>query len=396
MWNWDQGRMPYFQYDVIRAVASYVVSNDIKNTDPDDIRAALNLDFSPQRYTPWRNYSRVFKLCLLVAEVDGKAVPTNVSAILSEAGAITCDEYLHFITKVTTYPHPALSEWKNIDAKPIRSPLCFALKYVLVKLAALNEPITPIDEIIKAYVNSDFLGNETDEEYLDIIAKKKEFSNLPDGEDSVRQARESIKFICQISYLNNVGKNIIVSLGQSDAHDIFHALSPAEGLRESDGNQEILRLSRLLKAESENTIFEYKGTVISDELESGFVEGSKIKKTHIIIERNSQLRKSYFKKYPSPVCRSCEIDTNKKYPWTEKVLDLHHILPLSSGTQVDTKSGTLLEHLEPVCPTCHRAIHRYYDLHLKKERKKDFSSAAEAVEIYKKAKDEIVKEKTNA
>ena len=82
-------------------------------------------------------------------------------------------------------------------------------------------------------------------------------------------------------------------------------------------------------------------------------------------------------------------NTSKKYPWVNRVLDLHHILPLSSGTRVDSRTGTMLEDLSPICPTCHRAIHRYYDDYLKSNNKKDFDNKDEAQEIYFQAKDNI-------
>lgn len=156
---------------------------------------------------------------------------------------------------------------------------------------------------------------------------------------------------------------------------------------------EILKFSgsRVFRDGSEHDFFEYKGTIVSDVLESGFVEGSKVKKTHVIIERNAKLRGLYFDKFPSPVCNSCQIDTSKKYPWVSRVLDLHHILPLSSGTRVDSRVGTILDDMTPICPTCHRAIHRYYDHYLKTNSKSDFDNKEEAHEIYFQAKQGIVR-----
>jgi hypothetical protein len=106
---------------------------------------------------------------------------------------------------------------------------------------------------------------------------------------------------------------------------------------------------------------------------------------------NAKLRGLYFDKFPSPVCNSCQIDTSKKYPWVNRVLDLHHILPLSSGTRVDSRVGTILDDMAPICPTCHRAIHRYYDDYLKTNSKSDFDNKEEVHEIYFQAKQGIVK-----
>lgn len=126
--------MQYFQYDALRAVANFVVSYDLKNSDPEFIREKIGLDFAaPHTHSPWRNYSRIYKLCLLVAEKHGVAVPTDVARIVSQSGMVTCDEYIHFLVEATTDPAPALMDWSKIDvSRPIRSPLCFALKYILV------------------------------------------------------------------------------------------------------------------------------------------------------------------------------------------------------------------------------------------------------------------------
>ncbi|MCK5679611.1 HNH endonuclease [bacterium] len=390
MWKWDQGRMQYFQYDILRVMADFIVHYDFKNSDPDFIRKTTQLPFSaPATHSPWRNYSRIFKLCLLVSESNGVAVPTDVAKILSQPGVVTCDEYIHFLIEATTDPSPALSGWEKMnDSVSIRSPLCFSLKYILAKIAGLNEYITPINEIIGAYIHSGFCGDESDMDFLGLMKNRHQYSDLTRSGDP-RQSRESIKFISQISYLYNDGGNIVASLSQEDAHDIFHSINPISGVRSPNGNKEIQRLANFFRDGTEHDFFEYKGTIISDVLESGFNEGSKVKKTHIVIERNAKLRGLYFKKFPSPVCNTCEMDTSKKYPWVNRVLDLHHILPLSSGTRVDSRTGTMLEDLSPICPTCHRAIHRYYDDYLKSNNKKDFDNKDEAQEIYFQAKDNI-------
>ena len=87
MWNWDQGRMQYFQYDALRTVSKFIVNNDLRNSEPDFIRAETGLSFSaPKTHTPWRNYSRIFKLCLIASEFDGRAIPTDVASVLSQSG----------------------------------------------------------------------------------------------------------------------------------------------------------------------------------------------------------------------------------------------------------------------------------------------------------------------
>lgn len=54
-------------------------------------------------------------------------------------------------------------------------------------------------------------------------------------------------------------------------------------------------------------------------------------------------------------------------------------------------TGCAATYTAPICPTCHRAIHRYYDDYLKINRKSDFDNKEEAHEIYFQAKQGIVK-----
>lgn len=384
--------MQYFQYDILRTMAKFIVNYDFKNSNPTFLRQSTGLPFSaPETHSPWRNYSRIYKLCLLMSESNDSAIPTDIARVLSQTGAVTCDEYIHFLVEATTDPSPALSDWLGVDeTKPQRNPLCFSLKYVLAKVAGLDEYITPINEIIGAYVYSGFNGDEGDMEFLSLMNGRDQYPDLIRSIDP-RQARESIKFISQISYLHNTASDIVVSLSREDAYDIFHSLNPVPGPYNRDGNFEIQRLASFFRDGSEHDFFDYKGTIISDVLESGFIEGSKVKKTHVIIERNTKLRALYFDKFPSPICNSCQMDTSKKYPWVNRVLDLHHVLPLSSGTRVDTRVGTILEDMMPICPTCHRAIHRYYDDYLRNSDKSDFDNKEEAHEIYFQAKQNIVK-----
>lgn len=384
--------MGYFQYDVLREVSRFVTTHQWSGDDSALIRSKTGQKFSaPDTHSAWRNYKRIFKLCLLFSEKGGVAIPTPVAQILAQSGAVTCDEYLHFLVEATTDPSPALTGWKAVaEGQPVRHPLCFALKYLLAKVAFLNEPITPIYEVIGAYINSGFSGAEDDASFLNIMQKRTTYEKIGREADP-RQARESIKFISQISYLLSDGSNIITSLSQEDAMNIFKDIQPISGPYEADGDKEIQRLAALFKDGSAYDFFDYGNTIVSDVLESGFSEGSKVKKTHIVIERNSKLRNLFFERNPTAICDACSMDTKKKYPWVERALDLHHVLPLSSGIKVDSRTGTMLDDLVPVCPTCHRAIHTFYNGHLKAETRKDFLNEKEARDIYARAKGKIAK-----
>ncbi len=390
MWSWEQGRMPYFQYDTLRAMARCAIQHDFRNSPAAAIRAHTGLDFPPGNYNPWRNYARLLKLCLIVREEDGCAVPTDVARILAQDGSVTCDEYLHFLAEVTTDPSPALSDWNSQDR--IRYPLCFALRYILAKMSVLGDPVSQINEIIGAYIDSQFVGSESDTDFVGLLNSNRDYVGLAlaGGSTAIRQARESIKFLCQISYLHCNQNEVTISLSTDDAVRIFAEVEPIEGDRLSDGNEEIQRIASLFKGGSVHDFFDYQATTVSNELDSGFVEGNKVKRSHIVIERNSRLRRLFFASLQTLVCDACLLDTKAKYPWTDGVLDMHHALPLSSGTRVDSTTGTLFEDLVAICPNCHRSIHRFYDIYLRGEGKSDFDDKAEAMRVYRNVKGMIL------
>jgi len=78
-----------------------------------------------------------------------------------------------------------------------------------------------------------------------------------------------------------------------------------------------------------------------------------------------------------------------RYPWTLNLLEIHHILPLSSSLAMSSK-GTSLEDVVPLCPTCHRSVHNYYKVWLNGSSKVDFTDKLEASEVYSEAKRLIV------
>ena len=182
--------------------------------------------------------------------------------------------------------------------------------------------------------------------------------------------------------------NIILTLNPEDALNIFKDLFEISGTRAGNREAEIRRVASFFKDGSTNIIFDFPNTIVEDVVESGFREGSKVKKTHITIERNTQLRKEFFLARPTATCDVCALDTARTYPWTERIIDLHHLLPLSSGTRVEA-SGTTFDDLVPICPNCHRAVHRFYDVWLKNNNKKDFKDTREARAIYLEMKNQF-------
>ena len=158
-WSWDQGRLAYFQFDALRKIAKFVTDHDFMRADRHSLFSETGLNFqAPSTHSPWRNYSRVLKLCLLASAGNGRAEATPVARILSQPGVVTCDEYLHFLVCASSSPSPALQGWRY--NAPFRYPLLFSLKYLLTKAAINVAPVASLNEIIGAYRISGFTGDE--------------------------------------------------------------------------------------------------------------------------------------------------------------------------------------------------------------------------------------------
>jgi len=65
------------------------------------------------------------------------------------------------------------------------------------------------------------------------------------------------------------------------------------------------------------------------------------------------------------------------------------LLPLCSPVRVDN-GKTSIKDIAGVCPTCHRATHKFYSKWLKTSGLKDFQNYEEARHVYDQAKQEIV------
>ena len=384
MWHWDQGRLKYFQFDNLREIARYVIDNNFRTASREHLRRATGLPFrAPSSHSPWRNYSRILKISLLVRETNGRATPTPVARALSRPGEVTCDEYMHFLACAFTEPSPALRDWR--PGATFRYPLLFALKYLLTKTRiGANPASATLAEIVGAYTSSGFVGDEGEDDFAMIALDAADHASAVAGRD-IRQERESLRVIAQLFYLHYKGQTLSVALTPNDAAILFRQLTPVDGARSETRDAEIQRLAHLFDGESPRPAAGFQQGLLLDMEESGFREGSRLARTHVTIERNTRLRSEFFRVRNTTVCDVCAMDTARSYPWTERVLDVHHLLPLASGTRV-TGRGTTLDDLVPVCPTCHRAIHRYYHYWLERNSRLDFRSMADARAAYDSAK----------
>jgi predicted HNH restriction endonuclease len=82
------------------------------------------------------------------------------------------------------------------------------------------------------------------------------------------------------------------------------------------------------------------------------------------------------------------MNVRTKYPWTDYMLDIHHLLPLSSNLKINNQ-GTSLSDIVALCPSCHKSIHIYYAKWLNRQGQDDFISQDEAKAVYLAAKLEM-------
>lgn len=192
---------------------------------------------------PWRNYLRTLKRGMIVYDDGIRAVPTPLAQLLAGDGLVTADEYFHFIARTFTAPSPAFKGWD--PAIPRRYPLVFALRFGLVKLAEEEIAEVELDEILRAYRESDFLGDEGYSQFAALVAFGQDAEGPSLSSDERREARESLKAISQISYLHYDGQALAFSLDTRDSKRVFDQLHPINGTPEEDPDLELLRLAGL-------------------------------------------------------------------------------------------------------------------------------------------------------
>lgn len=124
-----------------------------------------------------------------------------------------------------------------------------------------------------------------------------------------------------------------------------------------------------------------------------FTEGRRTRVTHLRVERSPKLRRLFFASLNTPfLCDMCDCDMNLRYPWSDNLLEIHHLLPLASVIRTirTTQQGTSFNDLVPLCPNCHKGVHAFYRLWLRQQAQEDFLSEREAKEVYREAKQQVV------
>jgi len=238
-----------------------------------------------------------------------------------------------------------------------------------------------LDDVFGIIIGNNCTGFEP-VEYYSLLSKT---SYQPSG-DEYRQVREMLIFISQISVLKWIKGTLYLDVSVKDFKDyrqFDHLITPYFIEPKKSREEEFVAVTSLLNVDVRATsIILTSRELYSDET---FLEGKKSRVTHIKIERSPILRRLYFNKYPKSICDMCTCDTQVRYPWTENILEVHHILPLSS-TLIVTSAGTSLNDVVGLCPNCHKSVHSFYKQWLNTSNVDDFKNRDEAKDIYLQAK----------
>lgn len=389
-WRWDQGRLDYFQLDEIARLSAALVELDgqplPRREEEDTLRIVLRehserpfLPNNPQ-YKIWRNYKRVFGCQMIATEISGRLVCTDLCRKLASQ-EIDGDQYLlHFINNFY-YPSPVFEDY-SVHGRQLY-PLVSVVKFLLSEYIYKNKPFVTIEEIVGTLRNSEFTGNERIEEFSKLEVVSHDLNNLG---DELRQIREMISFTSQISFLKWKNPKLLLDIStKEEALEIEKMLSPSNKPRNANPSLELIELGANI-VEKDFDFSKVQDFVFDEE----FTEGSRIRVTHVRRERSTRLKEFYFAlpNINPHICDMCSMDTISKYSWVSRLIELHHLLPLSSSIRVE-KDTTSLKDIVGLCPSCHRATHKYYSKWFKSNGQKDFKTRDEAHFVYDQAKNEV-------
>jgi hypothetical protein len=117
MWRWDQGRLLYFQFDILKSIASVLVKFDgvdIRACEPLFRKTLMDDDtgmpFAPTHYTVLRNYKRVFECAFLATVVDGKLMVSDYAKELAKNNSnfLNADDFLLSYINRFRFPFPRI------------------------------------------------------------------------------------------------------------------------------------------------------------------------------------------------------------------------------------------------------------------------------------------------
>lgn len=387
MWRWDQGRLLYFQFDVLREIAKTLVKFDHADITQCEavFRETLEHDtgmpFSPRHYTVRRNYSRVFQCAFLANFIGKRIVVTDICRDLADDdGKLKhADDYLFYYIPRFRFPFPAFDHYNSSEQRIY--PFCAMIKFLLSRIELGEEAKASLDDIFAFVIANNCTGLEELEFYKSLPPGS---YNYTDAER--RQLREMIIFISQLSILKVYDGFLYLDDLDENARDevLSKLVRPEKRFPKADRIEEFFEMTSL----SQEIAVPSFGVFASDPSDIEFLEGNRRRVEHLRVERSGLLRRYYRKMNPTPHCCACGADMSIRYPWTEYLLEIHHLLPLSSTVAISGR-GTSLDDIVGLCPSCHRAVHMYYRKWLRENNQSDFISKQEAHDVFMQATREI-------
>lgn len=388
MWHWEQGRLAYFSLDKIRIIAASLIELEgadlTGEDDPLRVRlpAAAGLPFAPKDYKIWRNYARVFKILGLASKVESRLTPTHLARRLIATGDsyLTYDEYMQHVAKVFYFPSPAFEGYN--DTSPQIFPFCAVIKLLICKAWSGGNPSVSAEEVFSLLIGNQVTGLEAMNHYEHLQP-----SGMDGGGAPLRQVREMLIFLSQLSYLSWIKGSLVIdmsALANLGAREMEALVTPIVRDRKRDQDLEVQNMYRF----EEGAPISFDLPVSVDDMV--FTEGKKVRVAHLRTERNQKVVQHYFENTPRPrLCDICDVEVAARYPWLDNLIEVHHVLPLASPLQVDSE-GTSIEDLVGLCPNCHRATHAYYRNVLAKQNLADFLSKEHAWQVYSDVKSKFV------
>lgn len=387
MWRWDQGRLLYFQFDVLKDIARTLVRFDgtdvsgCEQTFRNTLIQETGMPFAPDHYTVQRNYARVFQCSFLGKFMENNLVVTDICRELADPnGAIkSADDYLLNYVSKFRFPFPAFDNYNAAEQRVY--PFCAILKYLLALHEMGVEAKVSLDDIFRCIVGNNCTGFENIDYYKALTPTSYNYSDT-----EKRQLREMVIFISQLSVLKVYDGFLYLDVINESAKEelLGKFLKPEERTPKADRMEEFMEMTSF----SQKIVIPTFEVFTFDPMDVDFIEGNRKRVEHFRVERSGLLRKYYKQVNPRPVCCACETDMTMRYPWTDYMLDIHHLLPLASSVAISTR-GTSLADIVGLCPSCHRAVHMYYRKWLKAMGQADFQSKQEAHAVFIQATKEI-------
>ena len=387
-WRWDQGRLLYFQFDVLRNIAVTLVDFDGANMRTSEpmfrqmLSANTGMPFSPQNYTVIRNYKRVFECAFLATIVDDRLVVSDFARELAkEDGCLTnVDDYLLNYISRFRFPFPSFEGYDS--NQPRIYPFCSIVKFLIALRKTGKIAKIALDDIFRFIIENNCTGHEDISFYAKLTPKACTINPT-----EKRQLREMIVFISQLSLLKTYGDTLWLDMTNDSAFDelLNKFLTPVNKKPKCIRAEEFMCITSVSQKLLLPTVETFSPNISDFE----FIEGNRKRIEHLRVDRSPLLRKYFMTQKQQPVCDMCAMDVSTKYPWTDYMLDIHHLLPLSSSVAITTK-GTSLSDIVGLCPSCHRSVHIYYTKWLKQVGQDDFRTRAEAKAVYRDALEEIV------